>query len=184
MNWLDVAIGAVLLFSFVGAFWNGLSREVVRLLALLAGLLGGLWWYDDLALRWLPHIANEALAAFVAFGAIVAGSLLAGAAIAWVLAKVLHWTGLRWFDCLLGGAFGLVRGLVICAALVLAVIAFHPFSNSADVVAGSRLAPVFFHGARAAVAVAPAELKDQFSEGFQQVRGVWTEAAAASIKKH
>jgi membrane protein required for colicin V production len=173
MNWLDIAIGGVLLLSFVGAFWNGLSREVVRLVALFAGILGGLWWYDELAVRWQPTIGNERIAAFAAFAAIVLGSLVAGIFVAWVLAKILRLSGLRWFDRVLGGAFGLVRGLAICVALVLAIVAFHPSADSTSVVAESRLAPVFFHGARAVAAVAPAKLKSQFSEGFQQVRGVW-----------
>jgi membrane protein required for colicin V production len=178
MNWLDIAIGGVLLLSFAGAFWNGLLREVVRLLALFTGIAGGLWWYDELAARWQPSIGNEGLAAFAAFAAIVLGSLVAGVFVAWVLAKILHWTGLRWFDRLLGGAFGLMRGLAICVALVLAIVAFHPLADSTSVVAESRLAPVFFHGARVVAAVAPAKLKSQFAEGFQQVRGAWRGAKA------
>ncbi len=173
MNWLDIAIGGVLLLSFVGAFWNGLSREVVRLAALFVGIVGGLWWYDELAARWQPAIGNDRAAAFLAFAAIVLGSLIAGVFVAWALAKILHWSGLRWFDRVLGGAFGLVRGLAICVALVLAIVAFHPLADSTSLVAESRLAPVFFHGARAVAAVAPAKLKSQFAEGFQQVRGVW-----------
>ncbi len=180
MNWLDIVIGGVLLVSFVGAFWNGLSREVVRLLALFMGIVGGLWWYDELAVRWQPTIGNERVAAFAAFTAIVLGSLLAGVLLAWALAKILHWTGLRWFDRLLGGAFGLLRGLAICVALVLAIVAFHPITDSTSIVAESRLAPVFFHGARVVAAVAPAKLKGQFTEGFRQVRGVWTRAGASA----
>ena len=36
MNWLDILIGLVLIASILGAFRNGLSREVVRLAAHLA----------------------------------------------------------------------------------------------------------------------------------------------------
>lgn len=182
MNWLDFVLGGLLLLSFLGAFWNGLSREVVRLLALFTGIVGGLWWYDELAVRWQPAIGNERLAAFAAFAAIVLGSLLAGVFVAWVLAKILHWSGLRWFDRLLGGAFGLLRGLAICVALVLAIVAFHPLADSTSIVAESRLAPVFFHGAQAVAAVAPTKLKSQFAEGFQEVRGVWR-ATAAPVKR-
>jgi membrane protein required for colicin V production len=183
MNWLDIVIGAVVVISFAGAWWNGLSREVIRLVALFLGIAGGMWWYDELA-AWQTYIENERLAAFTAFAAIVLGSLLAGAMVAWALGKILHWTGLRWFDRLLGGAFGLVRGLMIATAIVLAVIAFHPTRESTAVVADSRLAPVVFHGARAAAAIAPAKLKLEFSEGFQKVRGIWTETKDAAVRKH
>jgi hypothetical protein len=73
---------------------------------------------------------------------------------------------------------------MIATAIVLAVIAFHPTRESTAVVADSRLAPVVFHGARAAAAIAPAKLKLEFSEGFRKVRGIWTETKNPAVRKH
>ena len=122
MNWLDILLAVILLFSFAGALWNGITREVVRIIALLGGIFGGMWWYTDLTPHITPYVRDESMASFAAFGVIVVGSLVAGGVIAWLLAKVLHWSGLRWFDRLLGGAFGLVRGLILATAIVLAVV--------------------------------------------------------------
>ena len=52
MNWLDILLAVILLFSFAGALWNGITREVIRIIALLIGIFGGMWWYSGLA----PHI--------------------------------------------------------------------------------------------------------------------------------
>jgi membrane protein required for colicin V production len=183
VNWLDVLIGAVLVLSFAGALWNGLSREVVRLFALVGGILGGMWWYNRLAPHLKPLVDDEHFAAFAAFLLIVLGSLLAGAVVAWFLGKILRWTGLRWFDRLLGGAFGLVRGLLLAAALVLAVIAFQPTAGSAEGVAGSRLAPWVLYGAYAAATAAPAELRTKFQRGFERVREVWIETSPKTLVK-
>ena len=142
MNWLDILLAVILLFSFAGALWNGITREVIRIIALLIGIFGGMWWYSDLVPYFTPYIPDESLASFAAFGAIVIGSLVAGGITAWLLSKVLHWSGLRWFDRLLGGAFGLLRGLILATAIVLAVIAFSPLTGSSDVIARSRIAPV------------------------------------------
>lgn len=174
MNWLDILLAVILLFSFAGAFWNGISREVVRIIALLGGIFGGMWWYTDLTPHITPYVGDESMASFAAFGVIVVGSLVAGGVIAWLLAKVLHWSGLRWFDRLLGGAFGLVRGLILATAIVLAVVAFAPTTESSETVAASRIAPLVLHSARWTAALAPQDLRASFYSGFDRVRNQWT----------
>ena len=183
MNWLDVVLGLILSLSFIAAAWNGLSREFVRLLALGGGIVAGMWWYADLAVHLRPYIENAGLASFTAFLSIVVGSLVAGGIVARILGKLLHWTGLRWFDRLLGAAFGLVRGLLIATAVVLAVVAFQPTAGSADTIAESRLAPWVLHGASAATSMAPRDLRIRFDAGFEQVRLVWINAQPRELVK-
>jgi membrane protein required for colicin V production len=172
-NWLDVVLGTVLLVSFAGAVRNGLSKEIIRLVALVAGIVGGLWWYPAAAAYLKPLLADESIASFAGFFVILFGSLLAGILLAWALAKILGWVGLRWFDRLLGGAFGLVRGLLVCAALVLALLAFSPLTRSTEVVAESKIAPWVLHAAQATSFAAPGNLRRAFDENFAQVKAVW-----------
>ena len=181
MNWLDIVIAVILLVSLFTAFRNGLSREFVRLLALVAGIVAGMWWYGRLAGYYEPYLPSRQLAEFVAFMTFVVVSLIAGGVVAWALAKLLGWTGLRWFDRLLGGAFGAVRGLLISAVVVMAVVAFEPVSGSDETVAGSRLAPWVLYGAHAAAGLAPENLRTEFSAGFERVRGAWIEAVPESM---
>ncbi|MCY4588459.1 MAG: CvpA family protein [Bryobacterales bacterium] len=176
MNWLDILLAVILLFSFAGALWNGITREVIRIIALLIGIFGGMWWYSGLVPHIAPFIGDESLASFAAFGAIVIGSLVAGGMTAWLLAKVLRWSGLRWFDRLLGGAFGLVRGLILATAIVLAVIAFSPLTGSQEVIAKSRIAPVVLNSARWMASFAPQGLRASFFDGFTRIRDTWATA--------
>ena len=180
MNWLDIVIGAILVFSILGALKSGLTREVVRLVALLIGIFGGMWWHKDVAAAlYQPHIADERVAAFAGFATILIGSLVLGMAVAWLLVNVWGWAGLGWFDRLLGGAFGLVRGLLVAACVVLAVVAFAPVAGSNQTVADSRLAPWVLHGARATVALAPAELEQAYLRGFEKIREIWSRPVSA-----
>ncbi len=184
MNWLDILLAAILLLSFAGAFRNGITREIIRIVALVAGIAGGMWWYPDLAVHFALYVEDPALASFAAFITIVVGSLIAGGVGAWLLAKILHWSGLRWFDRLLGGAFGLVRGMLAATALVLGVVAFSPTANSSETVASSRLAPWVLHGARMTASFAPAGLRTTFFEGFDQVRSTWSERDGETIVRN
>jgi membrane protein required for colicin V production len=172
-NWLDVLLGAVLLISFIGAVRNGLTKEIIRLIALVVGIVGGLWWYRDAAAYLRPLLADESISSFAGFLVILFGSLIAGMILAWMLAKILGWVGLRWFDRLLGGAFGLVRGLLICAALVLAFLAFTPLARSTEIVAESRIAPWVLHAAQATSLAAPGKLRQAFDRNLEQVKAVW-----------
>ena len=181
MNWLDIVIAIVLLLSLFTAFRNGLSREVVRIVALVLGVVAGMWWYGRLAGYYEPFIASRQVAEFAAFMTFLVGSLIAGSVLAWALAKLLGWAGLRWFDRLLGGAFGAVRGLMISAIVVMAVVAFAPVSRSDETVASSRLAPWVLYGAQTAVGLAPKNLQVEFSAGFERVRNVWIEGVPDSI---
>ena len=176
MPWLDIVIGAILLSSLIGAVYNGLSREFVRLVALFGGIIAAMWWYQDVSARLRVWIDDPRLAYFAAFCLILIGFIVAGALIGRLLAKILGWAGLRWFDRLLGGAFGLVRGLVLSAAVVMGVIAFSPMVNSNQAVANSHLVPWVLQGARMIVWLAPENLKGDFSDGFARVRRVWTES--------
>lgn len=173
MNWLDIVLGAVLLFSGIAALRNGLTREVVRLVALAVGVMGALWFYDALAVE-LTFIESPALAKFAAFLGILFGSMLAGAVVAWILDKFWGVTGLRWFDRLLGGGFGLVRGWIAATILLLGLVAFVPVAGVDRAVAESNLAPLVLHSAHAASYVAPVPLRQAFTDNFEKVREAWS----------
>lgn len=174
VNWLDLVIGGILLLSLIGAVRNGVTKEIVRIAALIFGVLGGMWFYERAAAELAPYIASAQLAKFAAFVSIVVGCLIAGGILSWGLVKLWGLAGLRWFDRLLGAGFGMVRGLVIATAVVLGVVAFSPFAGTAETVGKSRFAPLVLHGARAAAFLAPSDLKTAYDEGFERVRATWT----------
>ncbi len=174
VNWLDILIGGILFVSVLAALRNGVTKEIVRIAALLLGVVGGMWFYDQLALELTGYISSMQLANFVAFAAIVVGCLIAGGLIAWALDKIYGFAGVRWFDRFLGAGFGFLRGLVVATMLVLGVVAFAPVADAERAVADSRLAPWVLHGARAASLVAPAELRQAYDSGFERVRDIWT----------
>ncbi len=175
MNWLDIVIAAILLFSGVAALRNGITREIIRLVALAVGVIGSLWFYDQLAVE-LTFIDSTALAKFVAFLSILVGCVVLGTLIAWILDKFWGATGLRWFDRLLGGGFGLVRGWIAATVMLLGLVAFVPIKGVERAVAESNLAPMVLHGARAATYLAPATLRRAYSDNFEKVRETWSSA--------
>jgi membrane protein required for colicin V production len=71
--------------------------------------------------------------------------------------------GLSFFDRLLGGALGLVRGVLVVAIVLVGMAAFTPTSKWLE---NSALAPYFMVAGRAAIWVAPSELRGRFYQGL------------------
>jgi len=81
----------------------------------------------------------------------------------------VHGVGLRWFDRLLGGVFGFLRGAALCTVVVLALASFAPQWGWLQ---QSRIAPFMLVGGRALIWAAPAELRQRFREGWDLLRTV------------
>ena len=72
--------------------------------------------------------------------------------------------GLRWFDRVLGAAFGLIRGVLVVTVIAFAVASFSPGSTW---LARSAIAPYLLVLARAGSWVVPGQVRQQFRSGMQ-----------------
>ncbi|MCY4187350.1 MAG: CvpA family protein [Bryobacterales bacterium] len=166
---LDIVLGVIVLGSVGGAAFNGLTKELLRIASLVVGLLVAMWGYGVLADYLVEWIPSAKIASVAAFALLMAGCLLAGALLARLLAGIWSIAGLGLLDRLLGAVFGALRGLLLAAALLLALVAFQPLDGTTDVVADSRIAPIVLNLARTAAVLAPESLRDAFLDGLELV---------------
>ncbi|MFI5105133.1 MAG: CvpA family protein, partial [Terriglobales bacterium] len=91
--------------------------------------------------------------------------------IAWLAGRLARWVmkeaGLTALDRVLGGLLGLLRGSLVVAIVLVAMAAFAP---AARWLPGSQLAPYFLVVGRAAIWLAPSELRHRFDEGLDYLR--------------
>jgi len=164
MNWLDLLIVGILAWTTFRAFTNGLIREVVSLLGLVAGVALSGAFYDDLSSNLEFVIADPTSRSLVAFAAIFIGTTVAGA----VIGSVLHTAAALLFlgplDKLGGAAFGLLKGLLLVQILLVAVSVFPAQTSVARAAAESTLAPVFLRAAPAIQAALPEEFSDPLGQ--------------------
>ncbi len=169
MNLADWCIVGVVLFSVVVATLKGFFFEVISLAGTVIGYLVASWQYPRAAAWIQPHVNSEWVANILGFLLI----FVAIVAIAGLIAKLARWAmnkaGLTWFDRVLGGLFGLLKGSLIVAILLLMMTAFTPTS---EYLSGSQLAPYFLVVGRAAIWVAPAGLRAQFYQGLDMLQDV------------
>jgi membrane protein required for colicin V production len=167
VNIADWVILLVLLLSVVQAASTGFFQEAFGIAGLVFGYLIAAWGYRHLADHFAAYISSRWLGEIVAFLAIFLGVMI----VAGVLGRIVRWivreAGLNTLDRFMGGALGLVKGCLLVAIVLVSMTAFTPTSRWLQ---GSNLAPYFLVVGRAAIWVAPSELRAKFYQGLDYVR--------------
>jgi len=167
MNYADWAILAVLLISVVSATAQGFFHEAFGIAGLVVGYLVAAWQYPRLAAWFEPHLKSPWLGEIAGFLII----FLAVVIVAGILGRIVRWAmkeaGLSVVDRTLGGLLGLLKGVLFVSVILMGMTAFTPTSRALD---GSQLAPYFLVLGRAAIWVAPSQLRARFYQGLDFLR--------------
>jgi len=167
MNVADWAILGVVLVSTLVAASEGFFHQAFGIAGLIVGYLLAAWQYHRLADRFEPHLKSPWLGEIAAFVII----FIAVVIVAGIAGRIARWAmkeaGLSLFDRLLGAFLGMVKGSLFVSIILMGMTAFAPTSKWLD---GSELAPYFLVVGRAAIWVAPAQLRARFYEGLDMVR--------------
>jgi len=156
MNWLDAVILIALIGFTLSAFRAGLIREVVTLVAVVVGVLIAGHYYDDLADDVLLFIKNDKAAKVIAFASLFGSIALLGQLGAFLMKQAVSILLLGWLDHLAGGAFGLLKGLVL-VELFLMFFATFPYLGLDEAIDGSGIAPLFLDNGPALLKLLPGE---------------------------
>jgi len=186
MNWLDLLLIAIIALSVASSFARGFARELIGLLAAVAGLFCGVWFYRIAGNALRPYVGSSEVANLLGFLLIVAIVVVAGWIVSVLVGMMMRAVGLSWLDRLLGAAFGLARGVILCVAVITAIVAFAPGKDSKtppDSVVESRIAPYVIDAARAATMAAPKELREEFMRRYEQVKRIWADALKRGLRR-
>lgn len=173
-NWLDVLLGLILVVSVIGGLRKGIARTGIGFAAVIAGVLCGLWFYGTAGAFFRRFVSSPALANLLGFLAIFLTILVLGGLIGALIEKLLKLVHLSWLNRLLGGAFGAVRGVLICTVIVFVLMAFST-KPPPQSVAHSRIAPYVMGAARVMSYAAPHDVRESFHRSYEKLRQIWAE---------
>ena len=159
----DWMICLVVLLNVVTAAMQGFFSEALTIAGLVVGYLVAAWQYRSLA-EWLERfLKNDWLAEILGFLIIFFAILL----LFGIAAKIARWvmkeSGLSSLDRFLGGLLGFAKGGLMVAVILMGMTAFAPASRLLE---KSQLAPYFLVVGRAAIWLAPSELRARFYQGL------------------
>jgi membrane protein required for colicin V production len=166
MTLADWIICAVVLLNIVTAAMQGFFSEALTMAGLIAGYIVAAWQYHSLAEWFERFLKTEWLAEILGFLIIFFAIVLLFGMAARIARWVMKESGLSGFDRFLGAILGLLKGGLMVAVILMGMTAFEPTSK---LLQNSRLAPYFLVMGRAAIWLAPSELRARFFQGLDLV---------------
>ncbi|MCP1727096.1 membrane protein required for colicin V production [Natronospira proteinivora] len=119
MVWVDYVIVALVVLSSLISLMRGFVKEALSLATWILAFWVALT-FTDMVDAWLAgHIETPSLRVLVAFSALFIVTLVLGAMANHFVSLAVKKTGLSGTDRMIGVLFGLARGVVVVAALVL-----------------------------------------------------------------
>jgi membrane protein required for colicin V production len=166
MNWLDFLILAIIVVAIVLGIVKGLVKQAIGLAAVIAGLILAALYYETMAAVFAAFVHNALLSRFLGFLLIFVVVLVAGSVLAWLITKAMIGP-LAFINRAFGGAFGLVKAVLICGILVFAMTAFEIGRPALRM---SVLAPFCLGVTRAVVHMIPRDLRSRFDSSYEEIR--------------
>jgi membrane protein required for colicin V production len=182
VNWVDILLLLVVGLSLASGLAAGFARVGIGFIATILGIVCGFWFYGVAAAYVLDYVSSRPIANLVGFFVIFIGMVMLGAVVGRVLAKFFKWAGLSWFDRLLGGTFGFLRGTVIAIALVTVLLAFAPNPPPRSIT-DSKMMPYVIDASNILTDITPHEIREAFQDTKDKVKRVWSEHGASSPAK-
>lgn len=163
MNWVDIAIIIILLVSTIIGVFRGFIREVLALASWALALFLAYKFCQLAAVYLEPYISQPPLRVAAAFVGIFIIALIVASIVSYILYRLLSIAGISGIDRSLGALFGVARGVVLIAALILAAVymdfAAQPWWQ------GAKLVTYFTPVTDMMLSLMPAEVADNFRPG-------------------
>nr|WP_218056492.1 CvpA family protein [Gilliamella apicola] len=129
MNWADFTIIGVIAFSALISVVRGFVREALSLVSWILAFFISSQFYIYIT-DYLTYFDSDVIRIAVAIVILFIATLLVCSIVTYVIGQLLKKTGLSGTDRLLGICFGVLRGVLVVAAILFLVDTFTPLSQS------------------------------------------------------
>ena len=119
MNWADYFIIAIIGLSVLISVWRGFTKEALSLAGWIIAGVVAFKFSNHLVVLLEPHIQVPSLRLIVAFAILFIATLFLAGLINYLAVQLIKKTGLSGTDRMVGIFFGVARGCMVVALLVL-----------------------------------------------------------------
>lgn len=171
MNPFDIVIVIILVVTLARGIFRGLVKESASIIGVLGGFYAAYSYYPLLARPLGQWIRPSGWANIVSFILIFAAIYLIVSILGVIIKYLLSIAFLGWVDRLCGALFGALKGGLICAVLLLALIAFLPASST--LVRTSLLSPYIKKITQPMARVVTQEMRQRYTKNAKEVEKTW-----------
>lgn len=120
MNFIDIILGALILYGLIKGFLNGLFIEVASLVALIAGIFGAIHFSYVAGNFLTEHVDwNEEYINLAAFAITFIAIIIAVSLIGKLLTKLANIAALGLVNKIMGSVFGALKFVVVLGGLLI-----------------------------------------------------------------
>ena len=157
LNSLDVAFLVIISISILLGIIKGFIRELFSLAFFFIAVILSFLFYQDVGTFFMKYFKNRDISNFTGFISIFCVVLIVGSIITYLIKKVLTAGPLKSVDRILGGVFGMVRGILISGIIILGLITF---KINDKLVLTSKLSPYFISTLKVFYDILPKNVKE------------------------
>ncbi|HVG21729.1 MAG TPA: CvpA family protein [Blastocatellia bacterium] len=170
MTILDYFVLIVVVASVASGATRGVIKGIISVSSAVAGLVLAAQLYPYAASLLGGFVSTARAANLLGFVAVFLTVLVGGSLLARLMRGGLKRARLDWLDHVLGAAFGLARGWLVCSVIYLALTAF---PVKIEAVERATFAPALLEGTRVIAYLTSPELRERFTSGYTAVRQMW-----------
>lgn len=141
LNIIDFIIIGIIALSLIISLFRGFVKEVMSLVSWVAAFFVASQFYPYLA-SYFTQIESIYIRNGVAIVILLIATLIVGSIINYIISQIVDKTGLSGTDRVLGACFGLLRGVLIIAAIIFLAKTFTSV-NQTEIWKNSQLIPHF-----------------------------------------
>jgi membrane protein required for colicin V production len=125
MNLLDLLILIPIVWGCFRGFSKGLIMELATLMGMIAGIMAAHYLESDASELLKQYFTlSDAVLRIISYSLIFLGVLFLSWIIGKIITKIVDMVLLGWLNKLLGAIFGLLKGVLVSAIIVLAIVYF------------------------------------------------------------
>lgn len=158
MNILDIILVIIVGLSILFGILKGFIRELFSLAFFIIAVVLSFLFYYEVGGIYMSSLKNMDVSNFAGFITIFVLVLIMGAVVTYFVKKIFTIGPLKAIDMILGGLFGLLRGILIATIIVFALIVF-PVNN--NLIVNSKLSPYIMKSIEIFIHFLPAKYKEK-----------------------
>lgn len=171
MNPLDMIIIIIIAFCLIRGVFRGLVKEISSIIGVFGGFYAAYTYYMEISAPLSKLISNIAYLNILSFLFVFCIIFIIISFLGVLIKHALNIAFLGWVDRICGAGFGITKGALIVAVLLIALTAFLP--KKAPVIKNSVLAPLVTMVSEKMVKVISDDMKIKYKIKIKELKKAW-----------